>query len=109
MIDGMKLRYVVSMATLFTVMASACVNRPELHRLDFETPAELHRFFAYGQGRTIISGHRGTVEHGLAENCIEGMEAVLQHTPAFFEIDPRMTKDSVVVLMHDATLDRTTT
>jgi glycerophosphoryl diester phosphodiesterase len=26
-----------------------------------------------------------------------------------FEIDPRITKDSVVVLMHDATLDRTTT
>src|SRR5690606_24037394 len=29
--------------------------------------------------------------------------------PAFFEIDPRLTKDSVIVLMHDATLDRTTT
>jgi glycerophosphoryl diester phosphodiesterase len=28
--------------------------------------------------------------------------------PAFFEIDPRLTKDSVIVLMHDATLDRTT-
>jgi glycerophosphoryl diester phosphodiesterase len=29
--------------------------------------------------------------------------------PAFFEIDPRLTKDSVIVLMHDETLDRTTT
>ena len=28
--------------------------------------------------------------------------------PAFFEVDPRLTKDSVIVLMHDATLDRTT-
>ena len=26
----------------------------------------------------------------------------------FFEIDPRLTKDSVIVLMHDVTLDRTT-
>ena len=28
--------------------------------------------------------------------------------PSFFEIDPRLTKDSVIVLMHDATIDRTT-
>jgi len=90
--------------------AAACVDdTPALHRLDFQTPAELHQFFAYKEGATIVSGHRGTVEQGLPENSIEGMEAVLQHTPAFFEIDPRLTKDSVVVLMHDATLDRTTT
>ena len=79
------------------------------HHLAFQTPADLHQFFAYKAGATIVSGHRGTIENGLAENSIEGMEAVLQHTPAFFEIDPRLTKDSVVVLMHDATLDRTTT
>lgn len=46
---------------------------------------------------------------GYAENCIEGLENVLTQMPAFFEIDPRLTKDSVIVLMHDATLDRTTT
>lgn len=109
MIDDMNCRYVVSIATLFALAFGACVNEStNLHRLDFKTPAELHRFFAYKEGSTVISGHRGTVEHGLAENSIEGMEAVLQHTPAFFEIDPRLTKDSVVVLMHDATLDRTT-
>ncbi|MEC3878411.1 glycerophosphodiester phosphodiesterase family protein [Parapedobacter sp. 10938] len=105
----MKLRYLVSVATLFVFAAGACVDESgNLHRLDFKTPAELHQFFTYKEGRTIISGHRGTVEHGLSENSIEGMEAVLAHTPAFFEIDPRLTKDSVVVLMHDATLDRTT-
>lgn len=104
----MKFSYVVSMATLFTVAACACVDEPSLHRLDFKTPAELHRFFAYEKGSTIVSGHRGTVEQGLSENSIEGMEAVLRHTPAFFEIDPRLTKDSVVILMHDKTLDRTT-
>ncbi|RYG29585.1 MAG: glycerophosphodiester phosphodiesterase family protein, partial [Chitinophagaceae bacterium] len=32
-----------------------------------------------------------------------------EQTPAFFEIDPRLTKDSVIVLLHDDTLDRTTT
>ncbi|RZK98184.1 MAG: glycerophosphodiester phosphodiesterase family protein, partial [Pedobacter sp.] len=39
---------------------------------------------------------------------IETFENTLKHTQAFFEIDPRLTKDGVAVLMHDATLDRTT-
>ncbi len=42
------------------------------------------------------------------ENSIEGFQHVLSQMPAFFEIDPRLTKDSIIVLMHDATLDRTT-
>lgn len=104
----MNLRYTASIAALFTLVASACMNEPSLHRLDFKTPTELHQFFAYEKGSTIASGHRGTIEQGLPENSIEGMEAVLRHTPAFFEIDPRLTKDSVVILMHDKTLDRTT-
>ena len=33
----------------------------------------------------------------------------LSFAEAFFEIDPRLTKDSVIVLMHDETIDRTTT
>lgn len=32
----------------------------------------------------------------------------MRHAPAFFEVDPRITRDSVIVLMYDATLDRTT-
>lgn len=89
---------------------SGCTHEQEqaLHRLDFKYPAELHQFFSYKAGKMVVSGHRGTMESGLAENSIEAMEAVLRHTPAFFEIDPRLTKDSVVILMHDATLDRTT-
>lgn len=46
---------------------------------------------------------------GYPENCIESCEKTLSLLPSFFEIDPRLTKDGVVVLMHDATLDRTTT
>ena len=57
----------------------------------------------------MVSGHRGGYEEGYAEICIVGLENVLTLMPAFFEIDPRLTKDSVIVLMHDATLDRTTT
>ena len=105
----MNFRDVLSVSVFVAFAATACVDdTPVRHPLDFQTPDDLHQFFAYKEGATIVSGHRGTVEKGLAENSIAGMEAVLQHTPAFFEIDPRLTKDSVVVLMHDATLDRTT-
>lgn len=110
----MKKCYVyVAVALVVSVLmqTSACLvyaQDPSLHRLNFKSAKQLQRFFSYKKGKTVISGHRGTVEQGLPENSIEGMEAVLRHTLAFFEIDPRLTKDSVVVLMHDATLDRTT-
>ncbi len=45
---------------------------------------------------------------GYPENCIESFEKTLTMMPSFFEIDPRLTRDSVIVLMHDATIDRTT-
>ncbi|MGV3586270.1 MAG: glycerophosphodiester phosphodiesterase family protein, partial [Adhaeribacter sp.] len=78
--------------------------------LSLKSPADLHAFFKYtGQDVPLISGHRGGMVKGFPENCIATFENTLRHTPAFFEIDPRLTKDSVIVLMHDATLERTTT
>lgn len=66
--------------------------------------------FRYTGDRSIlVSGHRGGIEEGFPENSLEGFEHVLSQMPAFFEIDPRLTKDSIIVLMHDETLDRTTT
>ena len=69
----------------------------------------LKTHFQYdGTKPVIISGHRGGMLPGYPENSIEAMEKTLTILPSFFEIDPRLTKDSVMVLMHDATLDRTT-
>lgn len=80
-----------------------------MHRLNITSVAELREYFRYtGEDIPLISGHRGGTYPGYPENSIEAMEYVLKHTPATFEIDPRLTKDSVIVLMHDATLDRTT-
>lgn len=74
----------------------------------FSTTAELQHYFAYNEkDQIIISGHRGGIDY--PENSLEGLAGVMDAMPAFFEIDPRLTKDSVIVLMHDVTLDRTTT
>ena len=67
--------------------------------------------FKYTEGsKPIISVHRGGV--GLAnypENCLETIEYVNDNILAVFEIDVAKTKDGVLVLMHDNTLERTTT
>ena len=77
---------------------------------DIESRAQLHDWFRYAPERPIVvSGHRGGMVTGYPENCIESFEKTLSMMPSFFEIDPRLTKDSVIVLMHDATIDRTTT
>jgi len=71
--------------------------------------SELQEYFRYEEGKpVIISGHRGGMLEGYPENSIEAMEKTLTILPSFFEIDPQLTKDSVIILMHDKTLDRTT-
>ena len=79
------------------------------HYISIEKRADLHAWFRYSPTRPIvISGHRGGMISGYPENCIESFEKTLTMMPSFFEIDPRLTRDSVIVLMHDATIDRTT-
>lgn len=55
-----------------------------------------------------IVGHRGAA--GVApENTMPSFEAAWSAGVAWVETDVRLTSDDVPVLMHDATLDRTTT
>ena len=92
------------------LLATSGIKAQTLHRLPIRTVQDLHAFFTWTDKKTtIISGHRGGMVPGFPENSLATFENTLKHTPAFFEIDPRLTKDSVIVLMHDATLDRTTT
>ncbi len=100
----------IGISALALCCCSAGRTGSGLHVINLETPAEAHAFLKFTAGRgPVIAGHRGTVEDGFPENSIEGMEHTLKFTPAIFEIDPRLTRDSVIVLMHDGTLDRTTT
>lgn len=89
---------------------ASCANAQTLHRLPIESVRDLHAFFKWdAKKQPIVSGHRGGMVPGFPENSLATFENTLKYTPAFFEIDPRLTKDSVIVLLHDATLDRTTT
>ncbi|MBD2701091.1 glycerophosphodiester phosphodiesterase family protein [Spirosoma sp. BT702] len=97
-------------ATLIMFCFASNLSAQSLQTLPVKTIQDLHDFFKWSnQKAPIISGHRGGMVKGFPENSIATFENTLKHTPAFFEIDPRLTKDSVIVLLHDATLDRTTT
>ncbi|MEM0964335.1 MAG: glycerophosphodiester phosphodiesterase family protein, partial [Bacteroidota bacterium] len=57
----------------------------------------------------LVSAHRGGPVPGLPENALETFDYSLNHAPALIETDVRVTADGQLVLLHDETLDRTTT
>ncbi len=82
----------------------------EANKVTINSFEDLQAYFRYSPKRdVIISGHRGGMMSGFPENCIESCEKTLSLMPTFFEIDFSFTKDSVMVLMHDLSVDRTTT
>ena len=108
----MKQRGIYALMIL-VILVYSCTNpskkEVQLHTIHVETMGQLQEYFTYREGRpVIISGHRGGMMTGRPENCIESCEKTLTMMESFFEIDPRLTKDSVLVLMHDDTIDRTT-
>lgn len=58
-------------------------------------------------GRLMSCLHRGDMVY-YPENSIEGIISAIRMGADMVEIDPRRTKDGVLVLMHDETLTRTT-
>lgn len=105
-------RFLPLLALLLTLgsCASEAQRADEPHYIDIPDRAALHAWFRYAPERpVVVSGHRGGMMTGYPENCIESFEQTLAMMPSFFEIDPRLTRDSVIVLMHDPTIDRTTT
>ena len=58
---------------------------------------------------TLVSAHRGGAAPGFPENALESAAQTLTTFPALLEVDVRQSRDGVLVLMHDATLERTTT
>ena len=82
---------------------------PGLHTIDAGTPQGLQELFAPGpDALPLVSAHRGGAAQGFPENCIATFEHTLRHCWSMLEIDPRYTKDHVLVLNHDPTLERTT-
>jgi glycerophosphoryl diester phosphodiesterase len=57
----------------------------------------------------LVAAHRGGPAPGYPENAIETFAHTLAHGPMLLEVDVRSTRDDAFILMHDDSLDRTTT
>lgn len=77
---------------------------PPVWMLDYDE--KLHAL-TYPSGRICSSSHRGDVEN-YPENSLEAILSAIMLGADAVEIDIRLTKDNVMVLMHDETLIRTT-
>lgn len=102
---GLALAGCTPAANLTAKRAEAAVVPPML------APADLPSFFdcLRESGATIISAHRGGPQDGFPENALETLQHTLAAAPVALEIDISRTRDGVLVLMHDDSLDRTST
>jgi glycerophosphoryl diester phosphodiesterase len=97
--------------TLQAALLLWCLSVPAQaqHYIQVKNPAELKAFFRWTPDRIpLSSAHRGGPAAGYPENCLETFAHTLQQTFTIIECDPQLTKDSIGVMMHDYTLDRTT-
>ncbi|HEX6926517.1 MAG TPA: glycerophosphodiester phosphodiesterase family protein [Longimicrobiaceae bacterium] len=89
---------------------TAQVRAVDLHVFALETVDDLRALYRYQpDGPPLLHAHRGGARPGFPENALETFENTLRHTWAALEVDPRWTRDGVLVLFHDPTLERTST
>jgi len=74
---------------------------------DFESADRLSAYLR-SDALPLVGAHRGGATERFPENALPTFAQSLTHGPVLLEVDVRMTKDSVLVLMHDETLERTT-
>ena len=81
--------------------------------MEFETPdwmLDYNEKYAASMdpaGRLMSCAHRGDMVY-YPENSIEGIISSIMMGCDMVEIDPRLTKDGVFILLHDSSLSRTT-
>lgn len=100
-----KMKKLLLSTLLISILFIACTGKNTQKN-------SLQTFFSYSKDSTLlISAHRGGKGYvGYPENCLQTMQYIKKHIPnALFEIDVAKSKDSVLLLMHDNSLERTTT
>ena len=106
----MKLRYLLFLA--FVIVFTSCKQEEKVHHyIKFNHIKELYQFLKWSPENRfpLISAHRGGPMPGFPENCIETFDNATTYNPMVIEFDIAYSKDSVLVIMHDDKLDRTST
>lgn len=107
---------VILLLLAWLIIASCQDRQPsEKHYQSFSSAEALQEYLSWSPEKLpLISAHRGGPMvvrggSGFPENCIETFENALRYAPCLIECDVRKSADGVLLLMHDETLNRTTT
>lgn len=86
------------------LLGMACSQHPE----PLDRTEEIWALYRENPETVLVVAHRGA--HGdVPENSLAAIDRAVEIGAHFVEVDVRQTKDGVFVIMHDLTLDRTTT
>lgn len=97
------MKRVCFIAIVLSVFAS-CVQQPQYVNRAEKILAEIND---PNSEYVVVISHRGDWRN-YPENSIPAIESVIRMGVDMMELDVKMTKDSVLVLMHDKTVDRMT-
>ncbi|TRX68329.1 glycerophosphodiester phosphodiesterase family protein [Flammeovirga kamogawensis] len=104
--------FLFKMRNLFVLVALLFSTiQVQAQKLDFKSVNDLYQFMDYNNSpKQLVSAHRGGPYPGYPENCIPTFNHLTKNVYApVIELDVEMSKDSVLFLMHDNELGRTTT
>ena len=96
----------------FVALIASCKQEEKAHHyIKFNNTGALYQFLKWSPEKRfpLISAHRGGPMPGFPENCIETFDNATTYNPMVIEFDIAYSKDSVMVIMHDDKLDRTST
>lgn len=97
-------------AVVLLLSTAGCVGAPPARTTPVGGPALAAYFDCVRDGGVAISAHRAVSAMDQPENSIAAIEATGRAIPnAILELDAVLTKDRHLVLMHDDTMERTTT
>lgn len=106
----MKSTFTALSSFLFVLCCSFCSSQESSYHISFPKEKDFHTFMQYTSQRyPLVSAHRGGPTQGFPENCTATFANTIKYMPAIIETDITLSKDSILVMMHDNTLDRTTT
>ncbi|MCG2841432.1 glycerophosphodiester phosphodiesterase family protein [Sandaracinobacter sp. RS1-74] len=93
------------------LLAGCAVESVDTHRRHAREHPELSWVFDCLRTNrlALVSAHRGQKDPGAAENSLHSFRDTIKRGPILIEVDVARSADGVLMLMHDETVDRTTT
>ncbi len=95
------------MKKLFLILSIVCVAALAARSAD-RVQQIRSKLLSGDRSTVLVAAHRGDWRN-FSENSLEGLEGAIAMGVDIVELDLQMTADSVLIVMHDGRLDRTTT